>query len=159
MRDATGNAMALVRTASMRQLMRAVVNRSHVVSSNNGIQSRSAGGARDIGEAARAARDIGSSRRVVAPRAMMHTKVAAAASSTGEGGFEYYTLLYEYVPDILDKRGPYRGEHIANAKKVVSQFPPAGWGTPRKHSRARARARSSYPRAHAPPHPLHQPRI
>ena len=151
--------MALVRTASMRQLMRAVVNRSHVVSSNNGIQSRSAGGARDIGEAARAARDIGSSRRVVAPRAMMHTKVAAAASSTGEGGFEYYTLLYEYVSDILDKRGPYRGEHIANAKKVVSQFPPAGWGTPRKHSRARARARSSYPRAHAPPHPLHQPRI
>ena len=54
-----------------------------------GLLLGSAGGARDIGEAARAARAIGSSRRVIAPRAMMHTKVAAAASSAGEGGFGY----------------------------------------------------------------------
>jgi len=36
-----------------------------------------------------------------------------------------YTLLtYEYVPDILEKRGPYREGHLAAAFKKVRCFLP-----------------------------------
>ena len=31
----------------------------------------------------------------------------------------YHVLKYNYVPDILDKRGPYREAHLAGAKKMV----------------------------------------
>ncbi|HEX9308775.1 MAG TPA: YciI-like protein [Anaeromyxobacter sp.] len=27
----------------------------------------------------------------------------------------YFTLSYEYVPDVLEKRTPFRAEHLANA--------------------------------------------
>lgn len=33
-----------------------------------------------------------------------------------------FTLLtYQYVPDILEKRGPYREEHLANAQKLKEE--------------------------------------
>lgn len=38
--------------------------------------------------------------------------MAAAAA-----GPKYYLLNYTYVPDILEKRGPYREAHLAGAKK------------------------------------------
>jgi len=32
---------------------------------------------------------------------------------------DYHVLQYTYVPDILEKRGPYRAEHLEGAKKMV----------------------------------------
>ena len=43
-------------------------------------------------------------------------------ASAGEGD-SYTVLIYDYVPDILDKRGPYRAGHIEAAKNLVSSFP------------------------------------
>jgi len=31
----------------------------------------------------------------------------------------YYALLYKYVPDILEKRGPYREQHLAGARQML----------------------------------------
>jgi uncharacterized protein YciI len=31
---------------------------------------------------------------------------------------KFYILRYEYVPDILEKRGPFRAEHLQNAKDL-----------------------------------------
>ena len=45
---------------------------------------------------------------------------AASASASDAGPTDSYrVLIYDYVPDILEKRGPYRAEHIGNAKKMV----------------------------------------
>lgn len=32
-----------------------------------------------------------------------------------------YLLKYEYIPDVLEKRGPYREGHIGLAKKMVAE--------------------------------------
>ena len=32
-----------------------------------------------------------------------------------------YLLKYEYIPDVLEKRGPYREGHIALAKKMIEE--------------------------------------
>jgi uncharacterized protein YciI len=32
-----------------------------------------------------------------------------------------FLLKYDYVPDVLEKRGPYREEHIALAKKFIEE--------------------------------------
>ena len=32
-----------------------------------------------------------------------------------------YLLKYEYIPDVLEKRGPYREGHIGLAKKMVEE--------------------------------------
>lgn len=42
--------------------------------------------------------------------------MAAAAASDPP---KYAILTYDYVPDILEKRGPYRAEHLAAAQKLV----------------------------------------
>ena len=46
------------------------------------------------------------------------TKKLTFASAAGEGD-SYSVLMYDYVPDILDKRGPFRAGHIRAAKKMV----------------------------------------
>jgi hypothetical protein len=40
-------------------------------------------------------------------------QASAAAAPT------YKLLEYKYVPDILEKRGPYRADHLAGAQKKV----------------------------------------
>lgn len=39
----------------------------------------------------------------------------AAAMSTAAADKKFYLLQYEYVPDILEKRGPFRPEHLERA--------------------------------------------
>jgi uncharacterized protein YciI len=34
---------------------------------------------------------------------------------------EYHVLQYSYVPDILEKRGPYRAEHLEGARKMAAE--------------------------------------
>ena len=34
---------------------------------------------------------------------------------------EYHVLQYNYVPDILEKRDPYRAEHLDGAKQMAAQ--------------------------------------
>merc|ERR1711934_937295 len=47
---------------------------------------------------------------------------AASASASDAGPMDSYrVLIYDYVPDILEKRGPHRAEHIGNAKKMAEQ--------------------------------------
>lgn len=45
--------------------------------------------------------------------------MAAVAASTPAKG--YFILHYEYVPDILEKRDPFRAGHIAGAKKMTDE--------------------------------------
>jgi uncharacterized protein YciI len=33
----------------------------------------------------------------------------------------HYLLLYDYVPDILERRGPHRAAHIAHARAAVDR--------------------------------------
>lgn len=33
---------------------------------------------------------------------------------------KHFLLFYDYVPDILDKRGPYRAGHLAAARESVA---------------------------------------
>jgi hypothetical protein len=33
----------------------------------------------------------------------------------------YMALIYDYVPDILDRRGPFRAQHLEGAAKMVSK--------------------------------------
>lgn len=42
--------------------------------------------------------------------------MASAAASNS-----YHVLQYQYVPDILEKRGPYREAHLAGANKMAEQ--------------------------------------
>lgn len=41
---------------------------------------------------------------------------AAAAAGNAPAAPKYWLLSYQYVPDILEKRGPYREQHLAGAK-------------------------------------------
>jgi len=45
------------------------------------------------------------------------SRVCAAAADPPK----YAILTYEYVPDILEKRGPYRAEHLASAQKLKDE--------------------------------------
>jgi len=38
-------------------------------------------------------------------------------ATAAAAGPKYYLLNYTYVPDIVEKRGPYREAHLAGAKK------------------------------------------
>ncbi|KAL4423016.1 hypothetical protein ABPG77_005496 [Micractinium sp. CCAP 211/92] len=56
---------------------------------------------------------------VRAARPYRPTAVRAMASAAPANS---YTLLqYSYVPDILEKRGPYREQHLAGANKMAEQ--------------------------------------
>lgn len=46
-----------------------------------------------------------------------------ASNANAGGGTEnaYVLLTLEYVPNMLEKRGPYREEHINGAKKVFEE--------------------------------------
>lgn len=46
-------------------------------------------------------------------------QAAAAASPGGVPG--YKILQYQYVPEILDRRGPHREGHLSAAKQLVEQ--------------------------------------
>lgn len=48
-----------------------------------------------------------------APPGAAWLQASAAASNS------YHVLQYQYVPDILEKRGPYREAHLAGANKMV----------------------------------------
>eukprot|EP00873_Tetraselmis_striata_P001614 jgi/Tetstr1/421878/TSEL_012778.t1 len=56
--------------------------------------------------------------RGLRPRGALPTRMAAAAASDPP---KYAILTYDYVPDILEKRGPYRAEHLAAAQKLKDE--------------------------------------
>lgn len=41
-------------------------------------------------------------------------------SSTTSLAATQYLLRYEYIPDVLEKRGPYREGHVALAKEMIA---------------------------------------
>lgn len=48
------------------------------------------------------------------------TSVACMASAAAAPqGPKYFILNYTYVPDILERRGPYREQHLAGAKQQL----------------------------------------
>lgn len=48
--------------------------------------------------------------------------VSQATAAAGGGDPPSYLLLqYTYVPDILEKRGPYREEHLQGAKTMADE--------------------------------------
>ncbi len=42
-------------------------------------------------------------------------------SSTTSLASTQYLLRYEYIPDVLEKRGPYREDHLNVAKKLIAE--------------------------------------
>mmetsp|Transcript_35689 Transcript_35689/g.91103 ORF Transcript_35689/g.91103 Transcript_35689/m.91103 type:complete len:131 (-) Transcript_35689:345-737(-) len=63
-------------------------------------------------------RSPGVTQRGLRPRGALPTRMAAAAASDPP---KYAILTYDYVPDILEKRGPYRAEHLAAAQKLKDE--------------------------------------
>ena len=53
-----------------------------------------------------------SSSTQIAPRAFTTT--------TGLGATQFF-LKYDYIPEVLEKRGPYREDHIRLAKKFIEE--------------------------------------
>lgn len=54
-------------------------------------------------------------------RAVMTTTTRASAlraSMSTSAEKKYFILQYSYTPDILEKRGPFRGEHLALAQAL-----------------------------------------
>src|SRR5690242_2434537 len=49
--------------------------------------------------------------------ANLRSRGQVACMAAAAAGPKYYLLNYTYVPDILEKRGPYREAHLAGAKK------------------------------------------
>ncbi|KAJ0411815.1 hypothetical protein ATCC90586_002968 [Pythium insidiosum] len=41
--------------------------------------------------------------------------------ATASSDKKYYILRYEYVPDILEKRGPFRAQHLENALALKAE--------------------------------------
>jgi uncharacterized protein YciI len=39
-----------------------------------------------------------------------------------------YLLRYDYVPDVLEKRGPYRADHLNLAKRMIAENKCSGGG-------------------------------
>ena len=69
-----------------------------------------------IRQVARIATTSSMSYGVFASRACVASAAAGPPSDS-----PYKVLLYDYVPDILEKRGPHRAEHIGNAKKMAEE--------------------------------------
>jgi uncharacterized protein len=47
-----------------------------------------------------------------------NTRLFMSSSSTPPPPTKKYILRYEYVPDVLEKRGPYREEHLQLAREL-----------------------------------------
>lgn len=62
--------------------------------------------------------------RTQGPSAARVARMSASSSAPGAGsagGLKYFLLIYDYVPDILEKRTPYREEHLKLAKDASEQ--------------------------------------
>ena len=55
------------------------------------------------------------------PPVTRQTIRSIAQSTTSLAAATNYLLKYEYVPDVLEKRGPYREGHLNLAKKLVDE--------------------------------------
>ena len=53
------------------------------------------------------------------PPARCRVPPLVQAAAAGGGGNTYHVLQYNYVPDILEKRGPFREQHLAGANTMV----------------------------------------
>ena len=49
------------------------------------------------------------------------SKTSLASSPIANGPSKQYLLRYEYVPDILEKRGPHREEHLGIAQQLADE--------------------------------------
>uniref|UniRef100_K3X2K9 YCII-related domain-containing protein n=1 Tax=Globisporangium ultimum (strain ATCC 200006 / CBS 805.95 / DAOM BR144) TaxID=431595 RepID=K3X2K9_GLOUD len=47
-----------------------------------------------------------------------HSPLRAAMSTASSSDKKFYILQYQYTPDILEKRDPFRSEHLARAKAL-----------------------------------------
>jgi uncharacterized protein YciI len=52
--------------------------------------------------------------------AFMASTAPRQYSSTTSLAATQYLLRYEYIPDVLEKRGPYREGHVALAKEMIA---------------------------------------
>ena len=64
----------------------------------------------------------------------------------------YHVLQYRYVPDILEKRGPFREAHLGAARQKVAPHAPcqdmtidSGWGLVRMHPYLEAATDAQFP--------------
>lgn len=49
------------------------------------------------------------------------SQVRSFQSSSTALGAKQYLLRYDYIPDVLEKRGPYREGHLDLAKKLIAE--------------------------------------
>ena len=55
------------------------------------------------------------------PSSMTTTQRCSIATSTTALAATQYLLKYDYVPDILEKRGPHREKHLGLAQELIDQ--------------------------------------
>lgn len=49
----------------------------------------------------------------------LHPAITPPLQASAAPANSYMLLQYKYVPDILEKRGPFREQHLAGANKMV----------------------------------------
>ena len=54
-------------------------------------------------------------------RSLSAVNVANAVNAAAPSPPSYHVLQYKYVPDILDRRDPFRAEHLQGAKDMAAQ--------------------------------------
>jgi uncharacterized protein YciI len=56
-----------------------------------------------------------------ASRAAQQQSAYSSTSSTALGASTQFLLKYDYIPDVLEKRGPYREGHLGLAEKLIDE--------------------------------------
>jgi uncharacterized protein YciI len=56
----------------------------------------------------------------VASKGSLSTPTRSISSTTSLAATQYL-LRYDYIPDVLEKRGPYREGHLGVAKKLIAE--------------------------------------
>jgi uncharacterized protein len=54
-------------------------------------------------------------------RACIKSPLRMSSSSAASGPPTKYVLTYQYVPDVLEKRGPYRADHLGLAQDLAKE--------------------------------------
>lgn len=65
---------------------------------------------------------------VASSRSMMNPSLSRQFTSSTVLGATQYLLYYDYIPDVLEKRGPYREGHLGLAKELLAEGKCLGGG-------------------------------
>ena len=74
-----------------------------------------------VGRASTVAFVASSSSSTAAAARRVNNRHAISSTTTALNAATQYVLKYDYIPDVLEKRGPYREGHLGLAKKLIEE--------------------------------------